>query len=216
MRGVADGRVPWNAYGPRDGNGPATIREMCFLCSGELPMAGQPRTRLRRIERIEAELVEFLKRIDREIPDWARKQPTPKYPGAKEWASLRDAGFVLGFRLLQVGDLLALSALPPGRRHEPDLVEFLAQWSNGRKIRDTRLGVPREAEDDDHDDEDTESEDLDRDPEELHATDGSADQAGDSGMRHDKRNDVETLVGVAASEGADVSGNTLAQMPVGV
>ncbi len=113
---------------------------------------------------------------------------------------------------MQVGDLLALSALPPGKRHEPNLVEFLAQWSNGRKIHDTRLGVECEA-DDDHYDEDTESEDLDRDPADACATEPMAVSVRDSDAVQVLRADGDALAGSRVANGitleaSPMDGNT--------
>lgn len=177
-------------------------------------MAGQPLTRLRRIERIEAELVGLLKRLDREIPGWARKQPTPKYPGGAEWADLLDAGFFLGFRLLQVGDHLALSALPPGERHEPELADFLADWMTGRTVRDTHwCKSPGEEEEGG----DSEPEELDRDPADVCATDSMAVSVWDSDAVPVLRADADALAGsgvangltldVSAMDGVDTDGN---------
>jgi hypothetical protein len=185
-------------------------------------MAGQPLSRLRRIERIEAELVGLLKRLDREIPDWARKQPTPKYPGAAVWVNLLDAGFFLGFRLLQVGDLLASSALPPGERHEPELVEFLANWSTGRTMRDTRFRFGRGEADDDGD---SETEELDRDPADVCATEPMAVPVRDSDAVPVLRADDDALAGsgaangitleASAMDGVDTGGNARERWPMG-
>lgn len=186
-------------------------------------MAGQPLTRLRRIERIEAELVGLLKRLDREIPGWARKQPTPKYPGAAVWVNLLDAGFFLGFRLLQVGDHLALSALPPGTRHDPELADFLAEWMTGRTVRDTQWRkVPGE---EDEEGGDPQPEELDRDPADVCATEPMAVPVWDSDAVRVLRADADALaesvsanrlaLEASAMDRVDTGGNARERWPMG-